>query len=397
MQLAKGITQVKKNASNGDLRVAIENAFPIAVAQPEVKAIAKTLKGATEEQTLQNVYNYVLTNIRYKKDGPHQIVQLPSGLLRTRAGDCKSMSLFVAALLANLGITPTFVYTSYKADPTPSHIYVTANGRILDVVIKRYNTEKKPTHKFKKTMEISYLAGIGDCHDCSSPTQIGAINLKRGVKKVATKAKAATGGVKSIALAPGRLLFLTIIKNNLDGAASKLQRGNITQQLSVWKKAGGDATKYQAAVKQGAAKPQKPFGLFGKLRKLFQQKGIGAFEIDDSTKNQIRGISAAGGAALGSVVPAVGTAVGAGGGASLGELVVQILPIIQQIVGLTAPAASTGGGFDNPGSGVVPAEADEELTNTQKAVVGAGLGIAQNILPIALIGGAIWYFSKKKK
>jgi hypothetical protein len=94
-----GISLVKSNATNKDLRNAIEKAYPFACKQIESKVLARKLRGRTDQETARNIFNWVVTNIKYNKDGANQIVRLPSGILRTKEGDCKSMSLLIASLL----------------------------------------------------------------------------------------------------------------------------------------------------------------------------------------------------------------------------------------------------------------------------------------------------------
>lgn len=341
------LTPISSNGTNPQLQNAIERILPKAVAQPETKALALKLRGSNDYETSRNIFNWVLTNIKYKKDGRHQIIKLPSALLVVKEGDCKSMSLLVASLLINNGITPKFVYTSYKPnDPTPSHIYVeTENGIIMDVVWKRFNSEKKPAYKKKKIMNISYLSGVDGCASCG----LGAVDTKSKIKQTAQTVKSKVSstvskvgqGAKVVGLSAGRSLFLTIVKNNLDGIATKLSTGNLANQISIWKKAGGNATKFQNALKFGSQKPAKKFGFLGKLKgRIARRKinglfgGIGETE-DKALENGIRAIAIATGTAVGSSAPVVGTAVGAGAGTSLGEVLVIILPIIKEAVAKT--------------------------------------------------------------
>jgi hypothetical protein len=333
---------IATNGTNPQLQSAIERILPKAVAQRESKILARKLKGANDYATSRNIFNWVLTNIKYKQDGSNQVIKLPSALLIVKEGDCKSMALLTASLLLNNGITPKFVYTSYKPnDPTPSHIYVeTDSGIILDPVWRRFNQEKQPAYKKKKVMNISYLSGVDGCESCS----LGAVNVKQTFAKAKTQVKKTTQkvgqGAKVVGLSAGRLLFLTMIKNNLDGMATKLSTGNQSSQIATWKKAGGDASKFASAVKTGSQKPAKKFGFLGKLRNRLSKKKIngifGGESDDDALKSGIRTIAISTGALVGSSAPAVGTAVGGGAGASLGEVLIIILPMVKEMVAKTS-------------------------------------------------------------
>lgn len=325
------VHKVKSNATNADLQKSIERILPIAAAQPEAKKLAIQLRGATEYQTCKNIFDWVLTNIKYVKDGEHQVVRLPSGILRTRQGDCKSMTVLVCSLLTNNGIKPVLVYTSYRENPTPTHIYCqTESGIILDPVWRKFNSEKKPRHKFVKStnnMNISYLSGIG------------------AAKKPLINLKKAGGIIKQVAppVVIGRTLFLTIIRNNLDGIATKLSTGNRENQIATWRKAGGDGKALAEAIQKGASKPARKIGFLGKLKGRLKKKKIsgfmGAVETDDEAlKKGIAAISTALGASVGSVVPGAGTAAGGGAGAALGSVMVVVLPIIKEAIAKTADA-----------------------------------------------------------
>jgi hypothetical protein len=156
-----GTTVVKRNASNIDLQKAIEAAIPTAVVQ--MKQRSNEFKGKTEAETCKKIFDYLKNQITYKADGAEQQVRVPSGLIRTRQGDCKSYSVFTSAVLTNLGIPHKLVYASYDpTDSTPTHIYVTTNkGCIIDAVYGKFNAEKKASNKKYKDMNISYIAGMG--------------------------------------------------------------------------------------------------------------------------------------------------------------------------------------------------------------------------------------------
>ena len=394
---------VKRNANNKQLQSAIEDALPVAAKQPITKALAKKLRGANDLETSRNIFNWVVTNIRYKKDGNNQIVRLPSGIIRTREGDCKSMSLLVAALLVNNGIVPKFVYTSYKDnDPQPSHIYVeTQSGIILDPVWKKFNSEKRPKYKFKKIMDISYLSGLdGTCAGLGAAGK-GKAKVQKFVKKTTS---VVTKGAAKVGFAAGRNLFLFLLKNNIDGLASNLNTGNRERQISFWKKVGGDSKVFADAIKKGSSKPAKKMGFLQKLKGLSTKKKLSGFgsigeTIDKEVEAKIIALSTSLGATLGTSVPAAGTAAGAGGGASLGAVIVAIFPIIQEAVAKVPVAEALDpdkGGFNIP-----PAteKADEEK-QTVSPNEGAAPTTAQ-AFPYFTVGvfaiAALLIMRKKKK
>ena len=144
------IITISASGTNQQLQRAIEAAVPAAVMQ--TKELSKKFKGLTDRQTALNIFNFLKTQIKYKADGDHQKVKLPSALLRTRVGDCKSYSLFTAAILTNLKIPYRFTYASYNPNnKEPEHIYVTTDsGFIIDAVWGKFNSEKRAAHKFNR-------------------------------------------------------------------------------------------------------------------------------------------------------------------------------------------------------------------------------------------------------
>jgi hypothetical protein len=150
----------KVGATNSELQRAIEAALPAAMAQ--TKDLAKRFKGSTEKESCQKIFSFLMSDITYKVDGDNQKIKLPSAFLREKSGDCKSYSLFTGAILSNLKIPFNFTYASYNpTDKTPEHIYVTTkSGCIIDAVYGKFNAEKKPTYKYQKPMNISYISGV---------------------------------------------------------------------------------------------------------------------------------------------------------------------------------------------------------------------------------------------
>jgi ribosomal protein L17 len=335
----EGIDSVyKSKADNKDIRDLLEKLVPKAKGQ--MAEFSKQFKGKTDEQTCRNIFNYLMNNFTYLADGEEQIIKLPSALLKKKIGDCKSYALFTASILENLGIPYSLIYTSYNSNPIPQHVYViTQKGCIIDAVYGKFNQEKPPIYKYKKDMNVRYMAGIGcDCDNSGmgaftiiskekrdqfknfTKEQLAEAeaNAKRLRDKAEAEAKAARDkalkaakdaqasieakakqardkalelankfpqGLKTGGLSGGRALFLLMIQNNLDGFASKLSQGNTTALLDSWYRLGGDRTKLANALKKGASKPEKKLGFLPKLNKIYDKAGInGIGAIDPNEK-----------------------------------------------------------------------------------------------------------------
>lgn len=410
----QGIDNVyKTKADNKDIRDLLEKLVPEATKQ--MSSFAQQFRGATQEQTCRNIFNYIKNNFRYVADQEEQIIKLPSALLRKKVGDCKSYSLFTASILSNLGIPYHFVYASYNDNPIPHHVYVeTENGCKIDVVYGIFNKEKKAKYKYKKNMNVRYMAGLGctDCKSCNSGMGLTLVSkekrqkAKEAVKSFASnvqdKAKDVLEDVKDTAkkafeagkkivpvIAMGRGLFLILIKNNYDGIASKIALGDTSDLLSRWKKMGGNATSLTKAIKEGSQKPEKKLGFLPKLKKLVGNEplnGVGIGKISAGLITAVVGLCTT--VAL-LITPEKAT--GTTAGASFGSIMAELLPALGGVLAAiplsqNADAPLTDVPKENPDDG------EGDIPTSQK--------ISKN-LPLILGGlallGAGYYFYKKKK
>jgi hypothetical protein len=391
----EGIDSVyKSKADNKDIRDLLERLVPKAKAQ--MVEFSGQFKGRTEQETCKKIFNYLKNNFTYVADGEEQIIKLPSALLAKKVGDCKSYSLFTSGILENLEIPYHFVYASYTTNPIPGHVYVTTdNGCIIDAVYGIFNKEKKPNYKYKKNMNVRYMAGIG-CNDCNQG--IGETWFQRQqrlLREAAEKAKAKVKdvaqdvgqGIKTAGLAPGRALILLMIKNNLDGFASKLQAINTTAFSTKWRDLGGDRTILTNAIKTGAAKPEKKFGLLPKLKKItanVRVTGIGQVVIPAETKAALIGACTAAGTAIG------GAPQGTAAGATAGTIIVELLPTLITIFQRTPD--STESGFVNPETGFDP---NAEGTTPPTPSSGMNMNVILPIVAVVAAGGI--YLATRKK
>ena len=382
----EGIDAVyKSKADNKDIRDLLVKLVPKAKAQ--MVTFSKQFKGRTPQETCKNIFDYIKSNFTYVADGGEQIIKLPSALLRKRVGDCKSYSLFTASILENLKIPYKFVYTSYSANPIPQHVYVvTENGCIIDVVYGIFNQEKKPTYKYTQDMNVRYMSGISGNCDCDS--QMGKITIISKDKRqaVADKVKATTQkvgkSVSIVGLSGGRALILAMVKKNLDGFASKMQKIDTNKLKSSWEKAGGNFSTLQAAIKEGASKPAKRLGFLGKLQKLVKSKG-GVNGIGAMSEGDIQAAIVAVSTAIGTAVaPAAGTAAGASLGAALAAMYPTIVDMLKQ-----TPATE---------SDIIQGGDDLTLDLVEEGGTSTSFDFGK-ILPFVAIGGAVLYFVMSKK
>jgi hypothetical protein len=383
----EGIDAVyKSKADNKDIRDLLVKLVPKAKAQ--MGTFAQKFKGRNPQETCKRIFDYIKSNFTYVADGGEQIIKLPSALLRKKVGDCKSYSLFTASILENLKIPYKFVYTSYSANPIPQHVYVvTENGCIIDVVYGIFNQEKKPTYKYTQDMNVRYMSGISG--DCNCDSQMGKITIisKEKRQAVAAKVKATAQkvgkSVSIVGLAGGRALLIAMVKKNLDGFATKMQKIDNAKLKSGWEKAGGNYATLQSAIKEGASKPAKRLGFLGKLQKLVKSKG-GINGIGAMSQGDIQAAIVAVSTAIGTAIaPAAGTAAGASLGATLAAMYPTIVDMLKQ-----TPATESDiiqGGDD------LTLDLVEEDGGTKTSF---DFG---KILPFVAIGGAVLFFVMSKK
>lgn len=139
--------------------------------------LAPKLVAANDYETLEKIWRFVRKNIRYRRDASgRELVKSPGATWRDGYGDCKSMSVFVASLLRNLGYSYFFRVARYDAAyPEQGHIYpvvILPNGDqvIVDAVNPRFNQEweywKKEDFKPRRATDVALGAAPG-------PTGIG--------------------------------------------------------------------------------------------------------------------------------------------------------------------------------------------------------------------------------
>lgn len=374
-----------QKADNKDIRDLLFSLVPQARAQ--MSKMAKSFRGRNEEETCRKIFDYIVANFSYVADRKEQVIKLPSALLKYKVGDCKSYALFTAAILENLKIPYKFVFTSYNSNPIPGHVYVTTDGGcIIDAVYGKFNQEKTPTFKYVQGMNVRYMAGIGSCDN---------YGYKRGYKR----GVGGTGGyygisggkpVRKIALAPGRGLFLGIVKANLDGFATKLQKVNPDKLKKNWENVGGNYSKLVNAIKVGAGKPAKKLGFLGLLRKRIKQQGgvngIGAAN-DQAVQAAIVSAATALGAAIGGV--------GAGVTATVGAVMAAMYPVIKDMVIQTPAVEETDVLVQTPG---IVAENDADAVPEGAGPVTPGTQFDfQKALPLVAVAGAALYLATRKK
>jgi hypothetical protein len=397
---------VKQNANNSELQRAIEAIIPAATKQ--AASIANRYKGKNEAETCKKIFDYLKNNINYKADGTNQAVRLPSGLMRTAQGDCKSYSVFTSAILSNLGIPHKLVYASYDPkDPTPTHIYVmTKSGCIIDAVYGKFNAEKKATYKKYKDMNISYIAGmnkrrrIGNMgrYGTGGSCGIGAVTTGETWAKNLGIWNTIPNGVKlnfykNLVLPPyigGREIIKALLRKNSGGFANALAKvyeiaraNNNTDEFRkyramelLWLQKGGNPDDLRVAFQEGNSKTPTGAKFNEVLKKAKAGQSISVGEA----------IAAAVSALFGKKYdPSTGKVIGATGAEELPVVLATApvwLPILREVVAILGGSFNVGGAQPATGENVDSQGGGQGGEGTQSKFAQSGL------LPVLLIGGA---------
>ena len=422
-----GTTVVKRNASNSDLQRAIEAAIPTAVQQ--MKQRSNQFKGASEIETCKKIFDYLKNQVNYKADGAEQQVRLPSGLIRTLQGDCKSYSVFTSAVLTNLGIPHKLVYASYDPnDSTPTHIYVMTNkGCIIDAVYGKFNAEKKPSNKKYKNMNISYIAGMGKKRRIGSmgkygtggacgigatdsgldwAKQFGVVPNQSELWLAVNSAPYRKYAAQKI-LVPailGRGIVRKLIEKNAGGLANSLSKvyeiaraNNNSDEFKKyrsieidWFEKGGNPNELLESIKEGNTKT--PTGAY--FNKLMQMKAGGY------SPNVAQWIAAAVSVLFGKKYNESTGQITGNDLAIGGEPVTDTAAVVSSApwwaVTVSGIITTLGLAFINKGSNPAPGE---DINNQGGNGGGDDQGTSSMLLPILLVGGAAaayFIFAKKK-
>lgn len=121
----------------------------------DVTELAGRLKMDTLKATLQNIFNFVYTYIKYVPDSRvREQVRRPLRTLYDQQGDCDCYATLIASILKNLGIAYRFRIAAYSAGRY-QHVYVivptteTDKGYyVVDPVLDKCFEEKTPSKFF---------------------------------------------------------------------------------------------------------------------------------------------------------------------------------------------------------------------------------------------------------
>jgi len=135
----------------------------------QVADLAQNLQAETDEQTFENIWNFVRENIQYKNDEPgKEQLRRPQRTMHDGIGDCDDFSILISSILMNLGYKHQLLVTAYKERKKWQHIYPVAFSRdgeryVIDCVpeIPHFNYEAKG---IKNKIIIHMNRAVGELH-----------------------------------------------------------------------------------------------------------------------------------------------------------------------------------------------------------------------------------------
>ena len=280
------------NAKTHDIIYSLCIAAPAAIKQAKKFNLPEIigLTGADLQSDANLTGKWIRNNVKYKIDTfENQNIQLPSALLKTNTGDCKSISLLFLAIMEAAGYNGGFRFAAYRGKNF-THVYNFFENKnklyTFDACIKDLKEHK--TYTNIKDMKVNYLAGtpmlIDETGINRQPTArelmqddrilgINGIGKKKLFKKFKNFINKAGNLTKTVALAPARGSFLLLVNLNfraLSKRLTKLKNKNANQFAEWWTKLGGDIDKLNKAIEKGSTK--KP--LFG------SKKGVNGIGVD---------------------------------------------------------------------------------------------------------------------
>jgi len=257
--------------SNSDIIKSLNSALP--KAYKEVLLIAPYFKGKTPEETSYKIWYFLKNKIAYIKDkAGYQFIKLPRRMLNEKNADCKSKSLFTAAVLKQIYPKAKIFlrYASYSNINVPTHVYTVMilNNKtyLIDSVYKAFNEEKQFNYKNDYEMKIYTLSGFDDNETINGRKERKQKRQerretrkeKRQEKRADRKSGKKPSTVKKVALAAPRAAFLGILALNVKGLATKLNKAisiNPAKVQELWtKKLGGEFEQLKKVAEKGSTR-----------------------------------------------------------------------------------------------------------------------------------------------
>lgn len=161
--IADGVNSLMKVGLNSDVVIAWRKVYEQSKNQPE-EILAQELYTCDTDTACRSVFSYLAKNVQYKLD-PYgiQYIKTPARLLQDGEGDCKSLTLFIAACLHCLGIPCIVRFVNFDGGNQYTHVYPVAldeNGNEIILDACELDKDGKPKYNYarpyKRKKDINY-------------------------------------------------------------------------------------------------------------------------------------------------------------------------------------------------------------------------------------------------
>lgn len=151
--------EVKKSASVFDIVEQMQRWLPDAILQGKIIAPYFCVVGESASDVVARVWTWLRDSVEYVADGEKQVLQMPGKFARTLRGDCKSYTMFAAAVLLNCGFRVRFVFTENSGKNEPEHVYLEVMNEMGNIVPLDGTISKPKAPPQRTRWETEWLNG----------------------------------------------------------------------------------------------------------------------------------------------------------------------------------------------------------------------------------------------
>lgn len=162
--IADGVNSLLKVGLNSDVVTAWQKVYNQSKTQP-LDILDSELFACDTDTACRSIFSYLAKNVTYKLD-PYgvQYIKTPARLLQDGEGDCKSLTLFIAACLSCLGIPCIVRFVNFDGGSQYTHVYpvaVAPDGTEIILDACELDGEGKPKYNYarpyKKKKDLRYF------------------------------------------------------------------------------------------------------------------------------------------------------------------------------------------------------------------------------------------------
>jgi len=138
------VTLIFKNGDTKDIMTVIRRMDAYCTEKRFMRKVSGLFKGYNDKDTCWRLWRFAVDNFEYEADKNHEKVKSANWLAFFRKADCKSYSIFICAVLKELGYSCFFRFVSFSnTDSTPTHVFPVCrlkNGELIYMDAVPFNT-----------------------------------------------------------------------------------------------------------------------------------------------------------------------------------------------------------------------------------------------------------------